>query len=56
MLLALMLVIGIMANPNMVAVKAGGIEWLPVNLYINGDTFYYVIYGVGTSHRHDGYR
>ncbi|VUS67246.1 acyltransferase [Klebsiella huaxiensis] len=46
MLLALMLVIGIMANPNMVAVKAGGIEWLPVNLYINGDTFYYVIYGV----------
>ncbi|CAM3471915.1 O-acetyltransferase WecH [Klebsiella spallanzanii] len=46
MLLVLMLVIGIMANPNMVAVKAGGIEWLPVNLYINGDTFYYVIYGV----------
>ncbi len=46
MLLALMLVIGIIANPNMVTVKAEGIEWLPVNLYINGDTFYYVMYGV----------
>lgn len=46
MLLALMLVIGILANPNMVSVKAGGIEWLPINLYINGDTFYYVMYGV----------
>ena len=46
MLLALMLVSGIIANPNMVTVKAGGIEWLPINLYINGDTFYYVLYGV----------
>ncbi len=46
MLLALMLVIGIVANPNTVALKAGGVEWLPVNLYINGDTFYYVIYGL----------
>ncbi|WP_308561703.1 acyltransferase [uncultured Klebsiella sp.] len=46
MLLALMLVTGIIANPNMVAVKAGGITWLPINLYINGDTFYYVLYGV----------
>ncbi|MEX0531743.1 acyltransferase [Raoultella terrigena] len=46
MLLALMLVIGILANPNMVSVKAGGIEWLPLNLYISGDAFYYVLYGV----------
>ena len=46
MLLILMLVIGLLANPNMVSVKAGGIEWLPLNLYINGDTFYYVLYGV----------
>ena len=46
MLLALMLVLGILANPNMVQVKAGGVEWLPFNLYINGDTFYYVMYGV----------
>lgn len=46
MLLALMAILGILANPNMVSVKAVGIEWLPVNLYINGDTFYYVLYGV----------
>lgn len=46
MLLALMLVLGILANPNMVPVKAAGVEWLPLNLYINGDTFYYVMYGV----------
>lgn len=46
MLLILMLVIGLLANPNMVSVKAGGVEWLPLNLYINGDTFYYVLYGV----------
>ncbi|MEK5749935.1 hypothetical protein VXE61_20180, partial [Acinetobacter nosocomialis] len=45
-LLALMAILGILANPNMVSVKAAGIEWLPVNLYINGDTFYYVLYGV----------
>ena len=46
MLLTLMAILGILANPNMVGVKAAGIEWLPVNLYINGDTFYYVLYGV----------
>ena len=46
MLLALMVVIGIIANPNMVTQKIGHFEWLPVNLYINGDTFYYVLYGM----------
>lgn len=46
MLLTLMAILGILANPNMVGVKAAGIEWLPVNLYISGDTFYYVLYGV----------
>ncbi|STR65264.1 inner membrane protein YiaH [Klebsiella michiganensis] len=57
MLLALMLVLGILANPNMVPVKAAGVEWLPLNLYINGDTFYYVMYGVlGRANRHAGYR
>ena len=35
MLLTLMAILGILANPNMVGVKAAGIEWLPVNLYIN---------------------
>lgn len=46
MLLVLMAVTGIIANPNTVSQKIGGVEWLPVNLYINGDTFYYVLYGV----------
>lgn len=46
MLLALMVVIGLLANPNTVSQKIGGFEWLPINLYINGDTFYYVIYGL----------
>lgn len=46
MLLALMVVIGLLANPNTVSQKIGGFEWLPINLYINGDTFYYVIYGM----------
>ena len=43
MLLALMVVIGLIANPNTVSQKIDGFEWLPVNLYINGDTFYYVL-------------
>jgi len=46
MLLALMVLLGIVANPNTVPLKAGGVEWLPVNLYIAGDTFYYVLYGL----------
>lgn len=46
MLLALMVVLGIVANPNTVSQKIGGFEWLPVNLYISGDTFYYVLYGM----------
>lgn len=46
MLLVLMVVIGILANPNTVSQKVGGFEWLPINLYINGDTFYYILYGM----------
>ncbi|MGT9003905.1 acyltransferase [Escherichia coli] len=46
MLLVLMVVIGIIANPNTVPQKIDGFEWLPINLYINGDTFYYILYGM----------
>lgn len=46
MLLMLMVIIGIIANPNTVPQKIGGVEWLPINLYINGDTFYYILYGI----------
>ncbi|MBE5595541.1 acyltransferase [Salmonella enterica subsp. enterica serovar Gallinarum] len=46
MLLMLMVIIGIIANPNTVPQKIGGVEWLPINLYISGDTFYYILYGI----------
>ncbi|EPH0094499.1 acyltransferase [Pluralibacter gergoviae] len=46
MLLALMAVLGIIANPNTVPLSVGGATLLPVNLYIDGDTFYYVLYGL----------
>ena len=41
-----MVVIGVIANPNTVSQKIGGFEWLPINLYISGDTFYYIVYGM----------
>ncbi len=44
--LALMVILGIIANPNTVPQVSHGFQWLPVNLYINGDTFYYVVYGL----------
>ncbi|WLI78098.1 acyltransferase [Kosakonia sp. H02] len=46
MLLALVVVIGVIANPNTVSQKVGGFEWLPVNLYISGDTVYYILYAM----------
>ncbi|WP_312310608.1 acyltransferase [Atlantibacter sp.] len=42
----LLLVVGVIANPNTMAQSVHGFKWLPVNLYINGDTFYYVLYGL----------
>ena len=33
-------------QPEYRLTKIDGFEWLPVNLYINGDTFYYVLYGM----------
>ncbi len=42
----LVLVLAVIANPNTVSQKIDGFEWLPVNLYISGDTFYYVLYGM----------
>lgn len=45
-LLGLMLVLGIIANPNTPPLVIGGVKVLPVNLYIGGDTFYYVLYGI----------
>ncbi len=33
-------------NVDTVPQKIDGFEWLPINLYINGDTFYYILYGM----------
>ncbi len=47
MLLTLMVVIGIIANPNTVPQKLAALEWLPINLYISGALpFYYILYGI----------
>lgn len=45
-ILGLMVLLGVVANPNTVPQTLGNMRWLPVNLYINGDTFYYVLYGL----------
>lgn len=38
--------LAIIANPNMPEVALGQAQILPVNLYIVGDTFYYLLYGI----------
>lgn len=45
-ILGLMVLLGVIANPNTVPQTLGGVKWLPINLYIRGDTFYYVLYGL----------
>ncbi|RPH28803.1 acyltransferase [Buttiauxella warmboldiae] len=45
-ILGLMVLFGVAANPNTVPQTLDGVKWLPINLYIRGDTFYYVLYGL----------
>lgn len=40
------LVVAILANPNTVDESVGRFQWLPINLYINGDTIYYLLYAL----------
>lgn len=40
------LVLAVLANPNTVERSVGHFQWLPLNLYINGDSFYYVLYAL----------
>ncbi|PKH23672.1 acetyltransferase [Enterobacterales bacterium CwR94] len=45
--LALMaLIIAVIANPNTVDQSIGPMHWLPINLYISGDTFFYLLYAM----------
>ncbi len=45
-LVAVMLVLAVLANPNTVDRSINNFHWLPLNLYINGDSFYYVLYAL----------
>lgn len=45
-LLGLLLVLGIIANPNTPPLVIHGMKILPFNLYIGGETFYYLLYGI----------
>ncbi|WP_414147772.1 acyltransferase [Erwinia sp. BNK-24-b] len=40
------LILAVLANPNTVDQSIGNFHWLPLNLYINGDSFYYVLYAL----------
>ncbi|MFH8136141.1 acyltransferase [Pantoea osteomyelitidis] len=42
----LVLVLAVLANPNTVSQSLGPFHWLPVNLYVSGDSFYYVLYAL----------
>ncbi|WP_380182451.1 acyltransferase [Kalamiella sp. sgz302252] len=45
-LAAVVLVLAVLGNPNTVDQSVGHFQWLPLNLYINGDSFYYVLYAL----------
>nr|WP_024966353.1 acyltransferase [Pantoea sp. IMH] len=45
-LAAVTVVLAVLANPNTVEQSVGSFQWLPLNLYISGDSFYYVLYAL----------
>lgn len=45
-LFVLVLVLAVLANPNTISQSLGRFHWLPVNLYVSGDSFYYVLYAL----------
>lgn len=45
-LLAVTLILAVLANPNTVDNSIARFHWLPVNLYISGDTIYYLLYAL----------
>lgn len=42
----LVLVLAVLANPNTAAQSIGSFHWLPVNLYVSGDSIYYLLYAL----------
>lgn len=45
-LAAIVVILGVVANPHMVSLSWHGVHLLPVNLYVVGDTFYYLLYAL----------
>ncbi|WP_413721691.1 acyltransferase [Sodalis sp. RH24] len=45
-LATIIVLLAVMANPNTVTFNRGHITLLPVNLFISGDMFYYILYAV----------
>lgn len=45
-LAGVLVILAVVANPNTGAVTVGNAHLLPVNLYIYGDTFYYLLYAL----------
>nr|MBA2817854.1 Inner membrane protein YiaH [Candidatus Pantoea persica] len=41
-----LLVLAVLANPNTVDQAVGPFHWLPVNLYVSGDSIYYLLYAL----------
>ncbi|WP_017349325.1 acyltransferase [Pantoea sp. A4] len=53
--LLVVLVLAVLANPNTASQSVGAFHWLPLNLYVSGDSFYYLLYAllgraIGTMH------
>ncbi|URQ60903.1 acyltransferase [Pantoea alhagi] len=44
--IVMVLVVAVLANPNTAEQAAGRFQWLPVNLYISGDSIYYLFYAL----------
>jgi len=42
----LVLILAVIANPNTVSQSLGPFHWLPVNLYVSGDSIYYLLYAL----------
>ncbi|MDU1575047.1 MAG: acyltransferase [Pantoea sp.] len=42
----LVIVLAVLANPNTVDQAVGPFHWLPVNLYVSGDSIYYLLYAL----------
>ena len=44
--LVMVLVVAVLANPNTADQTTGRFHWLPINLYISGDSIYYLLYAL----------